>query len=137
MVGFLVRQLPLVSNADLVPYRRLVTRTAETRLPTVWGEFRCLAFRSLLDGETHVALMMGDISGDGVSVHVHQQCLAGDLFDTGSPLRQAMQHIAEVGAGVIVYLRSDPSDHVEPIGRQILADLGVKTTRRIPDRLLA
>jgi 3,4-dihydroxy 2-butanone 4-phosphate synthase / GTP cyclohydrolase II len=107
--------LVFVSIADLVRYRRrhekLVTRTADARLPTTWGEFRCQSFESALDGETHLAFVMGDVSTDEpVLVRVHSECLTGDVFgsvkcDCGPQLHEAMRRIGALGRGVVVYLR--------------------------------
>ena len=107
--------LVFVSIADLVRYRRrhekLVTQMAEARLPTMWGEFRCHSFETLLDGETHLAFVMGDVSTDEpVLVRVHSECLTGDVFasvkcDCGPQLQESMRRIAELGRGVVVYLR--------------------------------
>ena len=107
--------LPLVSISDIIRYRRnsekLVARTATARLPTAWGEFRCHSFQSLIDGDTHLALSMGDVRGDEpVLVRVHSECLTGDVFgsvkcDCGPQLHEAMRLIAEIGCGIVVYLR--------------------------------
>jgi 3,4-dihydroxy 2-butanone 4-phosphate synthase / GTP cyclohydrolase II len=108
-------QLPLITIADLIRYRRqterLVRRTAEARLPTEFGEFRCLAYQSLLDGETHLAFVMGEPEGEqNVLVRVHSECLTGDVFgsrrcDCGAQLHGALRKIASDGLGVVVYLR--------------------------------
>jgi 3,4-dihydroxy 2-butanone 4-phosphate synthase/GTP cyclohydrolase II len=107
--------LVFVSIADLVRHRRrhekLVTPVADARLPTMWGEFRCHSFESVLDGETHLAFVMGDVTTDEpVLVRVHSECLTGDVFasvkcDCGPQLQESMRRIAEVGRGVVVYLR--------------------------------
>ena len=107
--------LAFVSIADLVRHRRrhekLVTRAAEARLPTEWGEFRCHAYESVLDGETHLAFVMGDVAGDDpVLVRVHSECLTGDVFgsvkcDCGPQLHEAMRQVADAGRGAVVYLR--------------------------------
>jgi 3,4-dihydroxy 2-butanone 4-phosphate synthase / GTP cyclohydrolase II len=107
--------LPLITIADLIRYRRrterLVRRTAEARLPTEYGEFRCLAYQSVLDGESHLAFIMGEPSGrSNVLVRVHSECLTGDVFgsrrcDCGAQLHGALRKIAEQGMGVLVYLR--------------------------------
>ena len=110
-------KLPLVTIADLIKYRmrteRLVRRVAEARLPTEFGEFSVFAFESVLDGETHVALVRGDI-GDGfdVMVRVHSKCLTGDVFhssrcDCGPQLHTAMERIAREGRGVLLYLNQE------------------------------
>ncbi len=107
--------LPLITIADLIRYRRqterLVRRTAEARLPTEFGEFRCLAYQSVLDGESHLAFVMGEPAGqDNVLVRVHSECLTGDVFgsrrcDCGAQLHGALRRIASDGLGVVVYLR--------------------------------
>ena len=108
--------LLLVSIADLIRHRRrtekLITRTAAARLPTEWGEFRCYAFHSFVDGgDTHLAFVKGDIAGRAdVLVRVHSECITGDVFgsvkcDCGAQLHEAMRRIDDEGHGVIVYLR--------------------------------
>jgi 3,4-dihydroxy 2-butanone 4-phosphate synthase/GTP cyclohydrolase II len=107
--------LLLVTIADLIRHRRqterLVRRTAEARLPTEYGEFRCVAYESLLDHETHLAFVMGEPAGEeNVLVRVHSECLTGDVFgsrrcDCGGQLHAALKNIAEIGLGAVVYLR--------------------------------
>jgi 3,4-dihydroxy 2-butanone 4-phosphate synthase/GTP cyclohydrolase II len=90
---------------------RLVTAMADARLPTMWGEFRCHSFESVLDGTTHLALVMGDVSTDEpVLVRLHSECVTGDVFasvkcDCGPQLQESMRRIAELGRGAVVYLR--------------------------------
>jgi 3,4-dihydroxy 2-butanone 4-phosphate synthase/GTP cyclohydrolase II len=111
-------RLPMVTIADLIKYRmrteRLVRRIAEARLPTRrFGEFRVHAFESLIDHETHVALVKGEIGdGEGVVVRVHSRCLTGDVFhsarcDCGAQLEAAMERIALEGRGVLLYLNQE------------------------------
>ncbi len=110
--------LKFISIADLIRYRRrsekLIVRSAEARVPTEFGEFRCHAFRSLVDGETHLAFVKGDLgdesNDDPVLVRVHSECLTGDVFasvkcDCGPQLHESMRRIAEHGRGAVVYLR--------------------------------
>jgi 3,4-dihydroxy 2-butanone 4-phosphate synthase/GTP cyclohydrolase II len=107
--------MKLISIADLIEYRRhrevLVQRVAEAAIPTPHGEFRSCAYESLVDGRTHVALVMGEIGdGRGVLTRVHSECLTGDVFgslrcDCGAQLERAMQLIAEEGRGVVLYVR--------------------------------
>ena len=102
--------LLMISIADLIRYRRqnekLVRRIAEARIPTTWGDFTAYAYESLLDGEQHLALVKGTVSGeDDVLVRVHSECLTGDVFgslrcDCGVQLDSAMQLIADEGRGV-------------------------------------
>jgi 3,4-dihydroxy 2-butanone 4-phosphate synthase/GTP cyclohydrolase II len=107
--------LSVVSIADLAAHRRrvetLVSRVAETRLPTVHGEFRAVGFRSTVDGVEHVALVLGDVAdGEDVLVRLHSECLTGDVFgslrcDCGQQLDSALAAVADEGRGVVVYLR--------------------------------
>jgi len=116
LVAFARREgLLLVSIADLIRHRRqrdkLVKRVAETRIPTVRGEFTCYAYESVLDGQQHLAFVKGAVQGQpNVLVRVHSECLTGDVFgslrcDCGAQLDQALAAIAAEGLGVVVYLR--------------------------------
>ncbi|MBV8295294.1 MAG: bifunctional 3,4-dihydroxy-2-butanone-4-phosphate synthase/GTP cyclohydrolase II [Acidimicrobiia bacterium] len=107
--------LLLISIADVIRYRRqrekLVKRVGEARIPTAWGDFTCYAYESLLDGDTHLALVKGAVQGeDNVLVRVHSECLTGDVFgslrcDCGPQLEAALHQVDAVGLGVVVYLR--------------------------------
>jgi 3,4-dihydroxy 2-butanone 4-phosphate synthase/GTP cyclohydrolase II len=107
--------LKLISIADLIEYRRhretLVERVAEASMPTPYGEFRSYAYESLVDGRTHVALVVGDIGdGHGVLTRVHSECLTGDVFaslrcDCGQQLEAAMELIGKEGRGIVLYVR--------------------------------
>ena len=106
--------LTLITVADLIRYRmqteRLVRRIAAPLLPTAFGEFRVVAFKSDVTHEEHVALVAGEIREDEpVLVRVHSQCLTGDVFgssrcDCGDQLKIAMEKIAAEGKGVLLYL---------------------------------
>jgi 3,4-dihydroxy 2-butanone 4-phosphate synthase/GTP cyclohydrolase II len=107
--------LLLISIADVIRHRRqrekLVKRVGEARIPTAWGDFTCYAYESLLDGETHLALVKGAVQGeDNVLVRVHSECLTGDVFgslrcDCGPQLQAALDLIEREGRGVLIYLR--------------------------------
>ncbi len=107
--------LKLISIADLIDHRRrrevLVERVAEATIPTPFGEFRSYAYESVVDGRTHVALVMGEMGdGRGVLTRVHSECLTGDVFgsrrcDCGAQLDLALQMIADAGRGVVLYVR--------------------------------
>ena len=109
--------LLITSVAELVNHRRrtevLVELQAEAGLPTEFGEFRMMVFRSLVDGATHVALVKGEVRGAGnVLVRVHSQCLTGDVFqsrrcDCGSQLHGAMKRISDEGLGVVLYMAQE------------------------------
>ena len=110
-------KIKLCAIADLIKYRRkrekLVTRVAETKLPTKFGEFKLIAYRSSIDQFEHLALVMGEFSKEeNVCVRVHSECLTGDVFgslrcDCGPQLHQAMETVAEVGKGVVLYMRQE------------------------------
>jgi 3,4-dihydroxy 2-butanone 4-phosphate synthase / GTP cyclohydrolase II len=109
----------VLAIADLVRYRRaterLVSPIAISAMPTAFGDFEAVVYRSQLDGTEHLALVMGDVplvgrSDAGVLVRVHSECLTGDVLgslrcDCGAQLEQALKAIAEEGCGVVVYLR--------------------------------
>ena len=107
--------LLLISIADLIRHRsrteQLVHRIGEATLPTPWGPFRCIAYRSSLEETEHLAFVQGDVgTGDPVLVRVHSECLTGDVFgslrcDCGPQLHTAMARVATEGRGVVVYLR--------------------------------
>ncbi len=107
--------LQMITIADLIRFRRhrekLVRRVSEARIPTRHGEFTAYVFESLLDGVEHMAFVCGDVSGqENVLVRVHSECLTGDVFgsmrcDCGLQLDGALEQIAAVGRGAVVYLR--------------------------------
>ena len=109
--------LKLVTVADLIAYRRrhdkLVERVVETRLPTGFGEFTVVGYRSLVDDKHHVAMVKGDVAGrSDVLVRVHSECLTGDVFhslrcDCGEQLESALSMIEDEGLGVLLYLAQE------------------------------
>ena len=110
-------KLLMITIADLIKYRmrneRLVRRVAASKLPTEFGEFELVAFESIVNGETHVALVQGDLGdGNDVLVRVHSRCLTGEVFhsarcDCGPQLTAAMERIAAEGKGVLLYLNQE------------------------------
>ena len=109
--------LLMITIADLIKYRmrndKLVKRVANAELPTEQGLFHVYAYESVIDGETHVALVRGDV-GDGkdLLVRVHSRCLTGDVFhsarcDCGHQLAVAMRRIASEGRGILLYLNQE------------------------------
>jgi 3,4-dihydroxy 2-butanone 4-phosphate synthase/GTP cyclohydrolase II len=109
--------LKVITITDLIAYRlrheKLVRKVAEAKLPTKFGEFIAVAYKSTVDANEHVALVKGDISGDEpILVRVHSECLTGDVFgslrcDCGDQIRLAMQSIAKEGRGVFLYMRQE------------------------------
>jgi 3,4-dihydroxy 2-butanone 4-phosphate synthase/GTP cyclohydrolase II len=77
--------LVMISIADLIRYRRrtehLVAKVAEKAMPTLYGDFTAIGFRSEMDHSEHIALVTGEIGdGEDVLVRVHSECLTGDVF---------------------------------------------------------
>jgi 3,4-dihydroxy 2-butanone 4-phosphate synthase/GTP cyclohydrolase II len=109
--------LRMITVADLVAYRRrhekLVERVVDTKLPTAFGEFVAVGYRSLVDNKHHVALVKGDVEGlEDVLVRVHSECLTGDVFhslrcDCGEQLESALAMIEQEGRGVLLYLSQE------------------------------
>jgi 3,4-dihydroxy 2-butanone 4-phosphate synthase / GTP cyclohydrolase II len=113
--------LKMITVADLVKYRRrtekLVDRVAEANLPTEFGEFDVVGYRSMIDDKHHVALVKGDVraaaeGGEAVMVRVHSECLTGDVFhsmrcDCGEQLADALGRIESEGLGVLLYLAQE------------------------------
>jgi 3,4-dihydroxy 2-butanone 4-phosphate synthase/GTP cyclohydrolase II len=115
MVFAQLHGLKVISVADLVRYRIrkeiLVRRAVETDFPTVYGLFRAIAFENVMNGEVHLAMVMGDIEVDEpVLVRVHTENVTFDMFgsligDSGFQLQSALEKIAAAGRGVVLYLR--------------------------------
>jgi len=109
--------LKMITVADLIAYRRrhdkLVERVVTTRLPTSFGEFNVVGYRSLVDEKHHVAMVKGEVDGESdVLVRVHSECLIGDVFhslrcDCGEQLESALAMIEEEGQGVLLYLAQE------------------------------
>ena len=110
-------RLKLCTIEELIKHRRtrekLVQRIEVVQMPTEYGDFALHLYRSTTDGQHHLALVRGDVSGRApVLVRVHSECLTGDVFgsrrcDCGPQLHQAMRQIAQAGRGVIVYMRQE------------------------------
>jgi len=121
-------KLAMVSIADMISWRRKhekqVERIAEARIPTPYGEFKAVGYKSIYDEVEHVALVYGDLgsdwgggagermdpAGENVLVRVHSECLTGDVFgslrcDCGPQLHAAMEMVAAEGRGVVLYMR--------------------------------
>jgi 3,4-dihydroxy 2-butanone 4-phosphate synthase/GTP cyclohydrolase II len=109
--------LKMITIADLIAYRRrhekLIERVVDTRLPTAFGDFVAVGYRSLVDNKHHVALVKGEVDGvDDVLVRVHSECLTGDVFhslrcDCGEQLESALSMIESEGRGVLLYLSQE------------------------------
>jgi len=109
--------IKMVSVAQIIAHRRrhekLILRVAEARLPTRYGDFHAIAYKSAIDPDEHVALVKGELNGDKpVLVRVHSECLTGDVFhsmrcDCGEQIDLAMKAISEEGRGVFLYMRQE------------------------------
>jgi 3,4-dihydroxy 2-butanone 4-phosphate synthase / GTP cyclohydrolase II len=109
--------LKMITVADLIAYRRrtekLVERVVATRLPTAFGEFSTVGYRSLVDDKHHLAMVKGEVAGkEDVLVRVHSECLTGDVFhslrcDCGEQLAAALAMIEREGLGVLLYLSQE------------------------------
>ena len=109
--------LKIIGVNQLISHRmqkdRLIQRVTETVMPTRFGEFRAVAYRSLIDPDEHLALILGDVeTPEPVLVRVHSQCVTGDVFgslrcDCGEQIEQALQRIGEEGRGVLLYMRQE------------------------------
>jgi 3,4-dihydroxy 2-butanone 4-phosphate synthase/GTP cyclohydrolase II len=110
-----VHGLKMITVADLVRYRMgremLVKRVAETDLPTVYGTFRAIAYENIINGDVHLAMVMGDVqTSEPVLARVHTENVTCDMFgslmdDTGFQLHSALEKIAAARQGVVLYLR--------------------------------
>jgi len=145
--------LKMISVADLVRYRiskeMLIRRVVETDLPTVYGRFRAIAYENIMNGDVHLAMVMGEVAGDDpVLVRVHTENVTCDMFgslidDTGFQLHTALEKIAAEACGVVLYLRQrehsldlvnqlrtygvmQERDRDYGVGAQILHDLGLR-----------
>jgi 3,4-dihydroxy 2-butanone 4-phosphate synthase/GTP cyclohydrolase II len=109
--------LKIVTIAEIIKYRKmtekLIEKAAEINLPTKWGDFKAVTYKSLLDNETHVAFVKGEVRGkENILVRVHSQCLTGDTFgskrcDCGEQLDSAFSMINKKGSGVLLYMAQE------------------------------
>ena len=109
--------LTVITIASIIEYRlktdSLIERKAKAKLPTKFGEFDIYGYENKLNGEHHLALVMGDVAnGEPVLCRVHSECLTGDVFgskrcDCGEQLEEAMKEISKEGRGILVYLRQE------------------------------
>ena len=109
--------LKILSIAQIIAQRRrterLIERVAEARLPTRYGPFQAIAYKSHVDVGEHIALTIGEWTEDEpVLVRIHSECLTGDVFgsmrcDCGEQIDLALQQIAEAGNGIFLYMRQE------------------------------
>jgi 3,4-dihydroxy 2-butanone 4-phosphate synthase/GTP cyclohydrolase II len=111
------KEIKIISVTQLIAWRRrqekLVQRVAEAKLPTKYGEFVAIAYKSTIDPDEHVALVKGEVNGEEpILVRVHSECLTGDVFgslrcDCGEQIPMAMEAIEREGRGVFLYMRQE------------------------------
>lgn len=109
--------LTVITIADIIEYRlqheSLIRREADAKLPTKYGNFEIYGYENILNGDHHVALVMGDVTdGEPVLCRVHSECLTGDTFgslrcDCGQQLAAAMTQIENEGRGILLYMRQE------------------------------
>ena len=109
--------LKILSIAQIIAQRRrterLIERVAEARLPTRYGKFTAIAYKSHVDTGEHIALTIGEWTADEpVMVRIHSECLTGDVFgsmrcDCGEQIDLALKQISEEGNGVFLYMRQE------------------------------
>lgn len=110
-------KMKIISIEELIKYRiekeSLIERMVEVNMPTVFGDFRMIAFRHIENGQEHLALVKGEWEkGSSVLVRVHSSCMTGDVFgscrcDCGPQLHKAMEMIEAEGRGVILYMNQE------------------------------
>jgi len=124
--------LKMLTVAEVIRYRmaheRYVRRLAEALVPTAYGEFRMIAYESEITGESHIAMVKGDVEDAGagpVLVRMHSHCLLGDVFGASrcecrNVMDASMRRIAEEGRGALVYLHSTSKGYsVERLGERL------------------
>ena len=109
--------LKILSIAQIIAQRRrterLIERVAEARLPTRYGPFQAIAYKSHVDTGEHIALTIGEWTEDEpVLVRIHSECLTGDVFgsmrcDCGEQIDLALQKISQEGNGIFLYMRQE------------------------------
>lgn len=110
-------QMPVITIKGLQDYRlkteRHTRHVSQAKMPTKFGEFTIHTFINDVDNQEHVALVKGDVSGEGqVLTRLHSECLTGDVLesnrcDCGEQLHEALRKINEAGQGVLLYLRQE------------------------------
>ncbi|MCH5186442.1 MAG: GTP cyclohydrolase II, partial [Oscillospiraceae bacterium] len=105
-----------ITIKQIQKYRRMhdviIKREAKAKLPTKFGDFDIYGYKNIINGEHHIALVMGDVKGENVLCRIHSECLTGDVFgskrcDCGQQLETALERIGAEGRGVLVYMRQE------------------------------
>ncbi len=108
--------LKMITIESLISFRmrreKLIRKVSDVSMPTLYGDFRAIAYESIMDGQCHIALVAGDPAATSALVRVHSECLTGDVFaskrcDCGEQLRKALNLIGKNGNGVLLYMRQE------------------------------
>ena len=109
-------EIKIITIADLIAHRysneTIVKRTSSTNLPTKYGDFKAMGYKSLYDDDEHVALVRGDINSEPTLVRVHSECLSGDFLgslrcDCGDQASAALEQIGNQESGVFLYMKQE------------------------------
>ena len=112
----LENDIKIITIADLIAHRysneTIVKRTSSTKLPTKYGDFKAMGYKSLYDDDEHVALVRGDINSEPTLVRVHSECLSGDFLgslrcDCGDQASAALEQIGNQESGVFLYMKQE------------------------------
>jgi 3,4-dihydroxy 2-butanone 4-phosphate synthase/GTP cyclohydrolase II len=127
-----IHRLQMLTVADLIRYRmrneRYIERLGEALLPARTANFRMIAYRSLVDEGSHIALLLGEVENaqEPVLVRMHTHCLPGDVFgatwcECGANIRASLERIAREGTGALIYLhQNSPGFSVERVAEHNL-----------------
>ena len=108
--------IKIITIADLIAHRysneTIVKRTSSTNLPTKYGDFKAMGYKSLYDNDEHVALVRGEINSEPTLVRVHSECLSGDFLgslrcDCGDQASAALEKIGSQESGVFLYMKQE------------------------------
>ena len=108
--------IKIITIADLIAHRysneTIVNRTSSTSLPTKYGDFKAMGYKSLYDDDEHVALVKGEINSEPTLVRVHSECLSGDFLgslrcDCGDQASAALEKIGSQESGVFLYMKQE------------------------------
>lgn len=139
--------LAMVSIGDIITHRRthecVLKRTHEVSAPLQAGAFRAMGYRDRYEPGEHLALLIGDLDADdgAVPVHLHAECVNGDVFgstscDCSRRLTGALEHLSTLGRGVLIYMRAAKGDTARFVHRPLLTGADAITVDdRVPEEM--